>query len=109
MTPCPCARAWLAEMVEEGLRRKPKGEGATWLVDWLLRQATNLPIARQNTIMRELGDKTRLRKEAEDLKRAWGVIDRMLGEGKLNKATRSVLQEEKKQIGEKILELEKKI
>jgi hypothetical protein len=54
VTPCPCARAWLSEMIEEALRRRPPGADATWVVDWLLKQATNLPIARQNGIIKEL-------------------------------------------------------
>jgi len=54
MTPCPCARAWLSEMVEEALRRKPADADASWVVDWLLKRATDLTIARQDAIMKEL-------------------------------------------------------
>jgi hypothetical protein len=58
MTPCPCARKWLAEMVEEAVRRRPEGEGARWVLEWLLREATNLPAARQEGIQRELARST---------------------------------------------------
>lgn len=54
MTPCPCARTWLSEMVEEAMRRKPKDKGASWVVGWLLHQATSLPRVRQDAIMKEL-------------------------------------------------------
>jgi hypothetical protein len=41
-------------MVEEAMRRKPKDKGASWVVGWLLHQATSLPRVRQDAIMKEL-------------------------------------------------------
>lgn len=54
MTPCPCARAFFSEMVEEAMRRRPKNRGALWVLGWLLSHATDLPLVRQDGIMREL-------------------------------------------------------
>jgi len=75
MTPCPCARKWLAEMVEEGLRRKPESEGARWVLGWLLSES-NLPMRRADGIMRELERQevnTAFRALAIELKKEWGM------------------------------------
>jgi hypothetical protein len=58
MTLCPCARKWLAEMVEEAMRRRPEGEGARWVLGWLLANATNLPPQIILGIERELARST---------------------------------------------------
>jgi hypothetical protein len=41
-------------MIEEAMRRKPADKGAWWLVSWLMREASDLPVARQEGIQREL-------------------------------------------------------
>lgn len=53
LEPCPCAREWLAAMVEEGLHREDRG--TAWLLWWLL-DNSNLPRARARAIMRQLAE-----------------------------------------------------
>lgn len=53
LAPCPCAREWLAAMVEEAMRRKPADAGPIWLVGWLLGEA-RMSIKEQDAIMKKL-------------------------------------------------------
>jgi len=48
-------------MVEEAMCRKPADAGAAWVVGWLLAQATELSVARQDAIMKELSETSKCR------------------------------------------------
>lgn len=57
LEPCPCAREWLAAMVEEGVRRRPADMGAAWLLNWLLAES-NLNTREQDYIVKKLEQET---------------------------------------------------
>jgi len=114
MTPCPCARKWLAEMVEEGMRRRPEGEGAAWVLGWLLSESS-LPMRRADGIIAELSKAKRasesraiaLRRQVCELKREWAGLDAI--SSALTKAARPRVQKQKNELGEKIIKLEEEL